>query len=49
MDADLRDQRIRELQAEVACLRAENEQLRQLVKQLQERVEELERAAGRRR
>jgi len=47
MDADPRDQRIRELEAEVARLGAENEPLRQLVKQLQERVEELERAAAR--
>jgi predicted RNase H-like nuclease (RuvC/YqgF family) len=47
MDADPRDQRIRELEAEVARLRAENEPLRQLVKQLQERVEELQRAAAR--
>lgn len=47
MDADPRDQRIRELEAEVARLRAENEQLHQLVKPLQERVEELERAAAR--
>jgi hypothetical protein len=47
MDADPRDQRIRELEAEVARLRAENEQLLQLVKQLQERVEELERATAR--
>jgi len=47
MDADPRDQRIRELEAEVARLRAVNEQLLQLVKQLQERVEELERATAR--
>jgi hypothetical protein len=47
MDADPRDQRIRELEAEVARLGAENEPLRQLVKQLQERIEELERAAAR--
>ncbi len=47
MDADPRDQRLRELEAEVARLRAENEQLRQFVKQLQERIEELERAAAR--
>ena len=47
MDADWRDQRIRELEAEVARLRAVNEQLLQLVKQLRERVEELERATAR--
>ena len=47
MDADPRDQRIRELEAEVAGLRAENEQLRQLIRQLQDRIEELERAAAR--
>ena len=47
MEADPRDQRIRELEAEVAGLRAENEQLRQLIRQLQDRIEELERAAAR--
>lgn len=47
MDADPRDQRIRELEAGVARLRTENEQLRQLLKQFQERVEELERPAAR--
>ena len=47
MDADPRDQRIRELEAEVARLRAENEQLRQLIRKLHDRVEELERAAAR--
>ncbi len=47
MDADPRDQRIRELEAEVGRLRAENEQLRQLIRKLHDRVEELERAAAR--
>jgi hypothetical protein len=47
MEADPRDQRIRELEAEVAGLRAENEQLRQLIRQLQVRTEELERASAR--
>ena len=40
MDADPRDQRIKELEAE-------NEELRTLIKQLQERIEQLERAAAR--
>jgi hypothetical protein len=45
MDADPRDQRSLELEAEVARLGAENEQLRQLAKPFQERVEELARAS----
>lgn len=54
MDADPRDQRIRELEAENAALRAQVqaqaeqiEQLRQLLRQLQDRIEELERTAAR--
>ena len=54
MDADPRDQRIRELEAENAALRAQAqaqaeqiEQLQQLVRKLQDRIEELERAAAR--
>ena len=54
MDADPRDQRIGELEAENSRLRealaardAQIEQLRELNKQLQDRIEELERAAAR--
>ena len=54
MDDDPRDQRLRELVAENAALRAQVqaqaeqiEQLRQLLRQLQDRIEELERAAAR--
>ncbi|MGH9578751.1 MAG: hypothetical protein ACRD3R_15035, partial [Terriglobales bacterium] len=54
MDADPRDQRIRELETENAALRAQVqaqaeqiEQLRQLLRKLQDRIEELERAAAR--
>jgi len=54
MDADPRSRRIEELEAENARLRealavrdAQIEQLRQLIKQLQDRIEELERAAAR--
>jgi len=47
MEADPREFRIRELEAEVARLLAENEQLRQTVRQLQERLQELERVAAR--
>ena len=47
MDADARDQRIGELETENARLHAENEELRQLIKQLQQRMEGLERAAAR--
>ncbi len=47
MDADPRNQRIQELEAENERLRAANEQLRQSIKQLHERVEELERQNAR--
>ena len=47
MDADSRDQRIKELEAENARLRAENEQFRQLVRQLHEQIEQLERQNAR--
>jgi hypothetical protein len=54
MDADPRDQRIHELEAENAALGAQVqaqaeqiEQLRPLIRQLQERIEELERAGAR--
>ncbi len=54
MEADPRDQRIKELEAENARLRdtlatpdAQIEQLRQLIRQLQDRIEELERDAAR--
>ena len=38
MDADRRNQRIKELQAENTDLRVEKEQLRKLIKQLQDRI-----------
>jgi hypothetical protein len=54
MEADPREQRIKELQADNRRLRGENQQLktendqlRQLIKQLQERIEQLERQAAR--
>jgi hypothetical protein len=54
MDADPRDQRIRELEAENAALRAQVQaqaeritQHEQLIRKLQDRIEELERAAAR--
>jgi transposase len=54
MDADRRDQRVRELEAENAALRAAVQaqaeriaQLEQLNRKLQDRIEELERAAAR--
>jgi chromosome segregation ATPase len=54
MDADPRDQRIRGLEAENASLRAQvraqaepMEQLQQLIRRLQDRIEELEPAARR--
>ena len=47
MDADRRNQRIKELEAENTDLRTEKEQLRKLIKHLQDRIEELERQAAR--
>ena len=47
MDAERRNQRIKELEAENTDLRTEKEQLRKLIKQLQDRIEELERQAAR--
>lgn len=54
MDADPRNQRIRQLEAENAALRTQGRveaeriiQLEQLVRQLQDRIEDLERAAAR--
>jgi hypothetical protein len=44
MDADPRDQRIRELEAEVTRLLAENQALRDQVKSLEQRLDELERS-----
>ena len=47
MDADPRDQQIRELQTEVTRLQAENQALREQIKALEQRLEELERTAMR--
>jgi len=47
MDADPRDQRIKELEAENARLRAENQAHRELIRQLQQRIEQLERQNAR--
>lgn len=47
MDADPRDARVRELEAQVERLTLENAQLRQTIEDLLKRLEELERAAHR--
>ena len=47
MDADPRDQRIKELEAENARLRAENQAHRELIRQLQQRIEQRERQNAR--